>query len=90
MTGQNAVSYKTGDKHPIHNLMAFVEYDEQGEGWWTSIATDPTAPFRLAAESKSGRQRDMHVETDNVDRSGDSQRSGLPPEAHLEPTFGIR
>jgi hypothetical protein len=37
--------------HPVHNLSAFVEYDEHGRECWTSIATDPTAPFRLASAS---------------------------------------
>jgi hypothetical protein len=40
--------FKTGDKHPVFNLAAFVEYDEQGREVWTSICEDSGAPYRLA------------------------------------------
>lgn len=46
--------YKTGDRHPEHNQLAFVRYDEQGREEWTSIFFDPTAPYRLAQESELG------------------------------------
>jgi hypothetical protein len=45
--------YKTGDRHPEHNMLAFVRYDQEGREEWTSVYRDPTAPFRLAAESES-------------------------------------
>lgn len=44
---------KTGDRHPEHNQLAFVRYDEQGREEWTSVYRDPTAPYRLALESES-------------------------------------
>jgi hypothetical protein len=49
-------TYKTGDIHPIFNLLAFVEYDTDGVEVWTTIARDPKAPFRLALASKQSRQ----------------------------------
>jgi len=45
--------FKTGDRHPEHNMLAFVRYDELGRAEWTSIFRDPSAPYRLAAESES-------------------------------------
>lgn len=47
--------YKTGDKHPKHNMLAFVRYDQEGRAEWTSVYRDPTAPFRLAAESEASK-----------------------------------
>jgi len=52
MTGK----FRTGDVHPVHNLLAFVDYDEYGQPCWTSIATDPEAPFRLASARKLSRE----------------------------------
>ena len=46
-----AKRFKTGDPHPVHNLTAFVEYDEQGKEWWTSVYEDSEAPYRLAREN---------------------------------------
>lgn len=71
--------YRTGDRHPMHNLMAFVEYDENGVGWWTSTATDSEAPFRLAAASKLNRQCDRHVGTGIEDKSLDSRPQDQRP-----------
>jgi len=55
--------YKTGDVHPIHNLCAFVEYDEEIGEIWTSIASDPEAPFRLALENKQLRNSGKRIQT---------------------------
>ncbi len=60
-----AETYKTGDCHPIHKHLAFVEYDNQGREWWTSIATDPGAPFRLCSASKPNRDCDTRAEKSN-------------------------
>lgn len=46
--------YKTGDRHPIHKFLAFVEYDPVYGPIWTSVHPDPEAPFRLATSSKQG------------------------------------
>lgn len=43
--------YKTGDPHPVYNLLAFVEYCDQGHEAWTSVFDDPNAPYRLASKS---------------------------------------
>ena len=43
--------YKTGDPHPIHNMLAFVEYGDSGQEVWTTIASDSAAPYRLASLS---------------------------------------
>jgi hypothetical protein len=40
--------YQVGDPHPHHKFLAFVEYDEQGHGVWTSVYGDTEAPYRLA------------------------------------------
>ncbi len=40
--------YKTGDRHPVHNLLAFVGYCEEGHEIWTSVYGDTEAPYRLA------------------------------------------
>ena len=45
--------FKVGDRHPEHNQLAFVRYDEQDREEWTSIYRDPSAPYRLAEESES-------------------------------------
>lgn len=47
--------YETGDRHPVHNLLAFVEYDIDGVEVWATIARNPEAPFRLALASKQSR-----------------------------------
>ena len=64
MTGK----FQTGDRHPVHNLLAFGEYDENGLEWWTSIATDPMAPFRLASASKPDRDCGNHAGIGNDDK----------------------
>ena len=76
VTGQQ---YKTGDRHPVHNLMAFVEYDENGVGWWTSIATDPEAPFRLASEKTLDRLRDTRAGNHNESNAQDTRFPKRPP-----------
>ena len=55
--------YKAGDRHPLYSLLAFVEYDENGVGWWTSIATDPEAPFRLCSANTLHRDCGRRDET---------------------------
>jgi hypothetical protein len=62
---------KTGDIHPVHNLLAFVEYGTDGVDVWTSIALDPEAPFRLAAESKQYRECGSRDETRTVGKLQD-------------------
>ncbi len=61
--------YKTGDRHPEHNQLAFVRYDEQGREEWTSIFRDPTAPHRLARESELAAL-ERKCSTDRSDCSG--------------------
>ena len=53
--------YKTGDRHPTHNLTAFVEYDEEGHEIWTSIGGDSEAPFRLASLNAQRRAAGMRI-----------------------------
>jgi hypothetical protein len=49
-------TFKTGDPHPQHSLLRFVEYDERdGEPIWCSICRDAEAPFRLAEANKRDR-----------------------------------
>jgi hypothetical protein len=75
MTGK----FQAGDVHPVHNLLAFVEYDESGREWWTSIATDPMAPFRLASVSKPNHACHNHAGSRNSHRlrDADSQNQRL-------------
>ena len=63
-----AKTYKTGDKHPDHNMLAFVRYDEQGREEWTSVFRDSTAPFRLAAGNGSG-SLECRRSPDRIDHS---------------------
>ena len=71
VTGQK---YKTGDPHPVHRLMSFVEYDENGGEVWTSTAIYPEAPFRLAAASKQRQHSDKstqpRTQAEGIERSG--------------------
>jgi hypothetical protein len=41
-----AAAYKTGDPHPVHNSLVFVQYNPCGQEVWTSIAGDSEAPYR--------------------------------------------
>ena len=43
--------YKTGDKHPEHNMLAFVRYDDEGREEWTSVL-----PRSYGAFSSGGRK----------------------------------
>ena len=86
VTGQ----YRTGDRHPVHNLMAFVEYDGNGVGWWTSIASDPEAAFRLAAASKLDRDCDRHDGSGTGGKSRDSHPQDQQPEDQSEHSSGMR
>jgi hypothetical protein len=45
----------TGDQHPFHKFLAFVEYGEQGEKIWTSVYGDTEAPYRLVKLSAQRR-----------------------------------
>ncbi len=53
--------YRTGDRHPTLNLLAFVEYDEKGHEIWTSIGRDIEAPFRLANLNAQRRSAGMRI-----------------------------
>lgn len=75
MTGQN---YNTGDKHPVHKLLAFVEYEQDGTAIWTSIAEDSMAPFRLA---RANAQRQLAGKTTYQSSAG--TESFRAQESHL-------
>jgi hypothetical protein len=79
VTGQ----YKTGDKHPVHNLCAFVEYDDEIGEIWTSIAGDPEAPFRLALENRQRRSLGMRIQTCSAD-TADSDPLNQRPASHAQ------
>jgi hypothetical protein len=70
VTGQ---PYKTGDKHPEHNQLAFVRYDELGREEWTSIFRDPTAPCRLARESELIEPGHTHSPSRNDHNESETQ-----------------
>jgi hypothetical protein len=76
--------FKTGDKHPVHNLLAFVEYDGSGCAVWTSIAEDRSAPFRLAKENARRRLADTAICQSTSDtgayRGQGSRRADSSPE----------
>jgi hypothetical protein len=68
--------YSTGDRHPEHEYLAFVRYDENGDEEWTSSFFDPSAPFRLAArktqdgpEYKSSDRHNMGTESSLLEAS---------------------
>jgi hypothetical protein len=65
--------YQVGDPHPHHKFLAFVEYDEQGHGVWTSVYGDTEAPYRLRKLNEQRRA----VGTRISPHSEDSQ-SGRP------------
>jgi hypothetical protein len=58
MTGH---AYRTGDRHPTDNLLAFVEYCEEGHEIWTSIGGDIEAPYRLANLNAQRRAAGMRI-----------------------------
>jgi len=72
--------YQVGDTHPHHKFLAFVEYDEQGHGVWTSVYRDTEAPYRLATLNAQRRA----AGTRTVPHSGDSQ-SGPPDTSEAQP-----
>lgn len=74
-----AQKHKTGDRHPDHEFLAFVRYDESGQAEWTSTFFDPAAPFRLAAHS---RQDDLAYRRCDPRSTGSESR--LPVASRLE------
>jgi hypothetical protein len=62
---ETTLRYKTGDSHPVHNLLAFVGYCEEGHEIWTSVYGDSEAPFRLAKLNgphlPCGRRKQVHI-----------------------------
>jgi len=67
--------YKTGDPHPVHNSLAFVEYCEHGKEIWTSVGGDSEAPHRLAklnAQRRSVGMRICHHNEGTLDQSDTS------------------
>jgi hypothetical protein len=53
--------YYTGDQHPFHKFLAFVEYGEQGERIWTSVYGDTEAPHRLLKSNAQRRAADTRI-----------------------------
>lgn len=43
--------YQVGDSHPVHNLLAFAGYCQEGYEIWASVYEDKEAPYRLASLS---------------------------------------
>jgi hypothetical protein len=71
--------YKTGDRHPDHEFLAFVRYDETGQAEWTSTFFDPAAAFRLAAHSTQGG-----LEYRSCDRHSTGSEASLSATSRLE------
>lgn len=78
---ETTLRYKTGDPHPVYNLLAFVEYCDRGHEIWTSTFDDPSAPYRLARESAEFPRRC----TCKSSRSEDNAESILRQEPEPQP-----
>jgi hypothetical protein len=71
--------------HPVHNLCAFVEYDDEIGEIWTSIAGDPEAPFRLALENRQLRSLGKRIHTCSVGTADSDRRRKQNSESHAQP-----
>ncbi len=76
--------YKIGDPHPVHALLAFVGYCEEGHEVWTSVYGDTEAPHRLAKLNgphlPCGRHKHHHSsDTESRSDQGEVRHQFAPP-----------
>ena len=77
--------YKTGDTHPIHNLLGFVEYCENGHAIWTTVVDDADAPFRLARKNGQHPPPCTCRKSRNFRKAQSRLREGRPENAQAVP-----
>lgn len=74
--------FKTGDQHPLHKSMAFVEYDEHARRVWTSVYEDIEVPYRLARVSEQRRTAGKHSAGDNQSEDSRARRPDTSETQH--------